>query len=856
MKRFTLLIAAAFLVLLSFGYAFAATCDAAYSSSTILLPDQDMNQGITIQVRNIDFSSLGVELADLNDVRVFDENSGCEELERICDGTSSSVDGNCFFRLTNSFTKGGSGRNSTYFLYHDNAAAGEPPDENVARTSVCGWEAGEECHLLTNDSLGNTTTDWNRFGLVGYELDASESIVRYDSLGSRPDLNYTVWFLDWDGQSTGVTMRLELSTPGQEVCKMFVNNGDVKIGTVTTLYAHTAATWYQGIISYADGDSTCYYALKDVYGNILATASGGTIDGNDGLIARVVSTVNVGENEIYLDNRFLSAPVLALGLCPSATCDLNMTIEFRDENSHTPLVGLSVDINGASYTTDGSGQVGFPIGDVRAEESVVVRAWDDANYGSRYFEFDVNSIDGIDVNVLMLLDVNGLDVNFQFYQTDASTLLANTKLWVYDEDNNLVSIDRTDSVGKVDFFLGLDSNIVDHNYYFVTASGTRYYKVKVTFKRPLDEENLGVVTPFDLDISTLARKSFAAKSADLVFYALPNTISRYRFDLNGGATYYPRKFEVNYKGNPATATLQMYLPKVVEGVLSVFFTKDAIDLTVEPGILIRVFKDIVGAGTVEVQSVITDAAGTATMAFVLDDEYRFDFYDTDIAFLFSKTLRPNFSAYYVYIDTGAIEWTEPSVEYITIQGLPTVGSVLFSDQGYDVNVTIEANNGTIATSWLTVANDDGNVSFNTNCGSGCGYTIEIKDMNNTRDVRVTVFVETASGLKLSKTWTFIPSDASVENWIDILKGSAFREEWGCSADPNEPCFFLLMVAAFITIGMVVAAGAGLTADRSAIGIVALFGMGIFTFLNWIPVGIFIIGCLAVFGGLVLARRVF
>lgn len=857
MKRVAFYLTVLLLVLASGSFAFSATCDAAYSSKTIFLPDQDMNRGITINIQNIDFSSMGVALADLNDVRVFDENSGCEELDRICDGTSTSIDGNCYFRLNNSFTQGTSGRNSTYYLYYGNASAGEPPDENVARASVCGWETGESCFLTTGDSLGDVNTAISRFGDVSYFMDGSaqRSIVRLDGLGSRgADLNYTTWFYDGSGLSTGVILKLQ-KIGEQILCNTYVSVGEIRRRDGTSFYAYSAATWYQFHTSYEDGATDCYYTIRDVDGNDLGT-SPDTPAGTGGTVARVVSTINVGVRQLHFDNRFLSAPVVALGVCPSASCDLNMTLEFRDENTFTQLVGLSVDVNGTAYTTDSDGQVGFPIGNVSADENVVVRAWDDDNYGTRYFEFDVNSADSIDVNLLMLRDLNGFDIDFKFYQPDQSTILANTKLWVYDEDNNFVSIRTTDAAGLVSFFLEADSNSADGNYYFMTAAGTRYSKIAVTFKRPLDEENLDIVSPYDLDIGRLASKSFAGQSTDLVFYALPNTLSYYRLDLNGGTSYYPRKLEVNYRGNPATATIQMYMPKVVDGLLSVFFTKNINNIS-EPGILIRVFKTIVGAGTVEVQSVITDGAGTATLSFILDDEYRFDFYDSSNVFLFNKVLRTNFSTYYVYVDTGTIDVdsTDATVEFITIGGLPNVGYVAFSDQGYDVNVTVDVNNGTVLNSWLTIVNDDGNVTFNNSCGAGCGYTIEVKDMNNTRDVKVRVFVETASGLKLEKTWSFLPYDSQAENWIATLQSPAFRKEWGCSTNVNEPCFFLLMVSAFMIIGMIATAGAGLTADRSAIGIIAMIGMAIFTYLTWIPVGFFIMACLAVFAGLVLARRV-
>jgi len=58
------------------------------------------------------------------------------------------------------------------------------------------------------------------------------------------------------------------------------------------------------------------------------------------------------------------------------------------------------------------------------------------------------------------------------------------------------------------------------------------------------------------------------------------------------------------------------------------------------------------------------------------------------------------------------------------------------------------------------------------------------------------------------------------------------------------------------IGMCAVAGKGLSVDTSGLTIIAMIGMGLFTYLTWIPMGFFILACLAAFGAFILSRRAY
>lgn len=535
-----------------------------------------------------------------------------------------------------------------------------------------------------------------------------------------------------------------------------------------------------------------------------------------------------------------------------------LSMQFYDENTFA-AVDPTVTVNGVGQSTTG-GLLSFDMNNLGTGGITVVAS--SVVYGSRTWLFeDFNQFSSVDKNAAILKLTEGASTDFKFYKQDQSTLFASQKIEVLLHDNNLAGIQKTDSSGEVSFFLDGSTDVNKYIFKLFDSNGSiyHYYPVDTNFFIPKDESTGAAVSPYNLDTSPFDFRSFSGATTDLNFWILPNTVNTYQFDVNGGSNYLTRKLEVNYKGDPRFASIQAYLPPIQAGLSAVFYTRNAVDNSVVPGITIKAFRNIVGEGRVEVQSVITDAAGTATMSFTIDDIYEFEVYDTDDVLVDTFSLRPNFTEYYIYLDLDAIIWEESTQEYIIISGLPNVGYVsVTTGQGYDVNVTVDVNYGTLATSWLTVvghqAGGDVNFTFNDNCGSGCGFTIGDVNMTNSFSVTVKVFVKTASGLKLEKEWNFIPSDASSYNLVAILQGAAFKREWGCSANPNESCFFLLIVSLFISLIVMVAAGSVVTTDFTSLGIVGVIMIGIFTYLTWIPVGLFILACLAVFGAVVVSRR--
>jgi hypothetical protein len=354
------------------------------SKKAIQLPNQDMNAGETIQIEGINFSGMNV-LANLNDVRVVDENLNVE-LDRLCDGTSASTDGNCFFFTDYNFTKNDSDMNTTYYLYYGNPVAGAPPDSNVERARVCNFELG-------NCEISGTTIQQKavvKFGMWDGSTITNGAARFFDSSFSTNgmwDWNYSGWIRAADATQYSV---FRISAAVDHVCSIGVFNDAFYIlynGDESEAYFGTSAddTWYKFIIHYKDGDANCGYQIKDSTGADLIPPFSFSKATSATIPIKVGTTNYSATNTTYISNIFRGMPFKAVGLGAleqSASAvgfdlniwkisgydvlqhqfpifdfviDSNMVIDFNVSNVDNNA--MKVDINYSTSATQGTGTV-------------------------------------------------------------------------------------------------------------------------------------------------------------------------------------------------------------------------------------------------------------------------------------------------------------------------------------------------------------------------------------------------------------------------------------------------------------------------------------------------------------------
>lgn len=366
--------------------------------TAIRLPNQDLNTGTTIQIRNIDMTTL-TAMADLNDVRIVDENTNTQ-LDRICDGTSTSIDANCYFRMPNSLTAGDAARNTTYYLYYNNTSAGNPPTGNAARTTVCGFEEGEICFYTKNQ--GSEITDWNRFDSNGYQIEADEELELEGqaNLETRKDLNYTTWMLDVTGQSTGASLRIENSAT-KEMCKIYVNNGAIKDSSGATIISHTAATWYKLEIGFRNEfPNPCKHAVYDYNGTPLGWTQTAHVEAlsDNNTVNIINATVNTGEGNVYFDNFFLGTPTIA------TTQAIGAILNFTSQTTGNVIYSENTALGGDGFSFTGT-DVNIPFDHMPTGGTVTVNF----NNGRQTYAFLTPEQENADTNttIRIIPDTNG-----------------------------------------------------------------------------------------------------------------------------------------------------------------------------------------------------------------------------------------------------------------------------------------------------------------------------------------------------------------------------------------------------------------------------------------------------------------
>ena len=837
----------------------------------ITVPAYDLNKNV-LALGLVDLTS-GFSQLDLNKFHLVYEPTDTET--RIAtDGNISLTDANIYFDANHMV--GGSGTNNDYAMYYGDSC----PVRSIGMTTEREqFDAFEDNELDNNGtwaegwSDGGTTAVQNTVVKNGsYALRIqTESEGNQEAIGVKHpfneivgDFNFSVWFrTDSNAQMTnGIDIRL-VDTLGQQVNNIRVNSVGVgslefwrakQFGVLSTTIAED--TWYRFEFD-ADGNGSVY-RIFDSSNILLETAA---CDSNGGVIrAELVAFDDLGSavNFYFDDITMTPAPRPTFSIEEESPIG-RLQMHFTDENTGATITPTTVTINGASQTVT-NGLLFYDFTGAIKDYTVLASM---ASYTQRqWFWADVNQLTDIDINVTLLQTSMGVNMDFNFSAPNQYSSLVNTVVELRKPDINVSSRIKTDASGELTFFL----NNTDRNYFFriYDTNGEVYdYNVVIAkFNVPKDDDTSTNITPYNVTVKGVGGNiEHVAYTTPTFLYMLPNTKENYELDLNAGSAYTSSTKEVSYKGNPQTDTIQMYATATAESVTATIYTKDAVDLSVEPGIQIDSYRFISGEGTVLIESVTTDDAGIAIMSFRDGVDYTLKVYDVASNFLFEKdiTADTTITTYYIYIGTDDVTDWEVSGEYIVVKIAPTTGYLKYGGAGVDVNVTIDTN-GTISTSWMWVSNADGNLDFNVACGTGCGFTIpyaDLVDVNLGKSITVSVWVVNSSGLVRFKILTFVPIETGSTNLLLLLTSAKFRTEWGCSADANEPCFFLLMVSAMLTIGMVASVqSTGVTGSSTSLGIVALIGIGLFTYLTWVPTVIFIISALAVLASLILTRREF
>ncbi len=535
-----------------------------------------------------------------------------------------------------------------------------------------------------------------------------------------------------------------------------------------------------------------------------------------------------------------------------------LQIHFRDENN-SAVLNPTIDVNGVSASTTG-GLLHIDLNNMNTQD-INVFTYSTTHAGRTFYWQDLNQFATIDINASLLPTVLGKYINFQFFDTDATTLLSNYVLeaWVggstESNDQNYAGRIILDSQARGTLFL--DNNALDANYMFVPISPTgvkKYYPtLQFNVLIPKNEVTLVNITPFDVALSGVSSQQWIGQTADVNFRAFPNTSDLYVIDINA-SNYFPRTYIQTIPGNPTSYSLQPYLAAVDDGAFqSVLFTLTQSNLGI-PGITIIVQKDIPGSGLTIVEQKITDVAGSATFSFISGDTYILDFIKDGVIIWDDVELRPVFTAYQFYPQSQTITIPDFNVSTLWVTFYPEA-HVIDSNFMVDLNVDVNISNGDLLSLNILIYLDT-NTLFDGNFTELGFYDFNVGIAGAPANLPLTIeiIVTTTKGeiLTQSKSYTINLSyqQSQLSQMLAALPGELNR---GRNAHHLE---FTTILFAFLTIFVVGAIGAKGRLDFSGTAIIAMFIMGVGVLLGFVMFEIFIAASVITAALIMLARGAF
>ena len=531
------------------------------------------------------------------------------------------------------------------------------------------------------------------------------------------------------------------------------------------------------------------------------------------------------------------------------------TVTIRDENFGYPLVSTTVAFNGVDYTPNAIGKLSLPISGLSGRYTIEVE--EDNNYPTRYFTLDLNSsIVSLDLNLYMLQDNNGQNISFKFYDIDQTTVLQNYKVYAL-HDGNFAGIRYMNANGETSFFLDPDDNYV---FDIVKSESeiTRYHPTELTINIPKDEATLANISPFNVDGGLLSDVTWTAQTAAIKTSILSNTTNFYKFDVNGGVSYYPRDYLISVKGNPATHSLQPYLTKKADSINYTFYVLNRNTGAGIENVRMVIKLPIAGVGLVTVVELITDSAGIAQFPLIIGETYTFEFY-IDGVLKDTDTLTPTSDrdTYQIDMEIDTIPYVEVTIPTLDLNFLP-VGSQLFlNDINFvDFNVAVGMINATITSTTLRVSNCGRDINtfiyLTPTIGTVYSFSFDANTSNppyfdSRCPIELVVGVVASDGnvFKQIKTYTI-----RYDTQYDLLTRLSNLAD---DLNPEGNLRITSLLAFFLTMVMVGSVAAAGFRDPMGLGVLVGILLGIFTFIGFLPPNVFIF---AIYAGFMMVLLLF
>jgi len=643
----------------------------------------DLNTTNWINLVGVDFSTLNSACANANDLTIVNEGSGVEVADlnfQGWDGSNTDADVNVLFNLTAPLTA--DTYYGEYYFYSNNPACVIPTNRVVNQSSTDDFEDNNFDQNVTwvktaGNGTGATDAAAAKEGSYGFKLTTpggGAETVTYltesfkDSLTlPKPPFQLCTWLKTSDVAGDSIfygygaaTNLFEMGISGSDF------SGVIGGGAGYSAWAATPAndTWYKMCIDY--GISLISFTIYDSDEAFVESYTNTTVRTND-LTHISAYFASATEETLYIDNigvsmprpttfaigseqstgdfnistinslSFTTHPTFAYGFDGNVTIDFNV---FNPSNNR-----ITIDLNYSTTTTQGTGTV--IIEDLNLVSTVCPdQDWDDVASECSY-SWDYSAVDDGNYRITGMSTVGTV--------TDFNASVADFQ--VANDVNIVVSIPINEDTG-----LGVTTSAIGFSVKITTDTSVEFYD-------DLFDLN-GFVTPIQTN---------------------PILI---KVDVNVADEYYSRQYTITFEEATPTYTLQSYLAPVAESGNFIFFVFNSATTAPVEDVTINVSSTVPIAGEIEVQEIITDSAGTATIPLLLDTAYDITFtYDGEL--VYSTTVIPTAGSlfYQVGLDLSGFDEVPDPIGAIHASWLPTTIFLLQQSNGVvDINVAITLQN--------------------------------------------------------------------------------------------------------------------------------------------------------------------
>ena len=514
-----------------------------------------------------------------------------------------------------------------------------------------------------------------------------------------------------------------------------------------------------------------------------------------------------------------------------------ITVNFYKENTKEPFAP-DVEVNGEAQTLDNNTLNYSLFGQGSSLTDYTITAYD-VNCAERSWTYpDLNQFSEISFDAMLLKDVNGQLIDFKFYDKPGENILAGTTV-EFEKDGNSAGRVITSTTGLCSLFL--NSNEPDYNIMITTAGGAhfQYSPVTVTINPPKNEKTTETISPvnFDVLITGLGNKEFSSNNSAVNFDVFPNTVQTYNIAVDVNSEFYNRKFNLSFRGDPLTYSLQPFLVSVDEAISIKLVTQDSTNYSPISDVSLKLYRFVEGTGYTLIETVVTDVKGEAFVSGIVNQTYDVEVYYQgekikDAVLLASSTL------VVIRFPRGVQPTLPPGMNALIVFDPP--GNLLEADNNI-LTQTISVNNASIDSITISVYEIDfngfdGNKLYEKEWSSGIAdgmsndinIVSELGSWDKNKSIRITVLLW-LDGNSYSYSAQVVYRSALSGNigsqvWSAIIND--FPGTMGC--ETGKDCSLLIWLSVMITLLAI--GGVAISITRN-ISYLLVFGIVILTFFT-------------------------